>query len=292
MATFDSWESYFYAETYNPITQDGTLRNLYGERDAATLHDLEYGAADRRSVELRLGIADVPRTYDAEHIRAIHGYLFQDVYEWAGQFRTVDMGKAWPPELGRGFTEFLAPERIGSYLDDVQQRVAAVPWAELDRDQFGHAAADIFSRCNFAHSAHEGNGRTVKLFMQHVAELSRFELDYNPQRSGITPEVWNRASVLTSSDPGTDRPVPGEMVPVFRALAVDRSAGLKGTQQGPAARTLRDESRGRVSDLIDEKVEELRRASFPTAPTPGVEHSTEARRSTPPMQDRYRGRGR
>ena len=102
MATFDSWESYFYAETYNPITQDGTLRNLYGERDAATLHDLEYGAADRRSVELRLGIADVPRTYDAEHIRAIHGYLFQDVYEWAGQFRTVDMGKAWPPELGRG----------------------------------------------------------------------------------------------------------------------------------------------------------------------------------------------
>ncbi len=92
MATFDSWESYFYPETYNPLTQDGTLRNLYGERDAATLHDLECGVADRRSVELRLGIADVPRTYDAEHIRAIHGYLFQGVYEWAGQFRTVDAG--------------------------------------------------------------------------------------------------------------------------------------------------------------------------------------------------------
>ena len=222
MALFGSWESYFYPETYDPITKDGTLRNLFGERDAETLRDLEYGAADRRSVELRIGIADVPRTFDAQHIRSIHGYLFQDVYEWAGRDRTVNMVKQWPPELGRGFTEFLAPARISGYLDDVHQRISAVPWAELDRDQFALAAADIFARCNFAHSAREGNGRTVKLFMQHVAELSRFELDYNPQRSGVTSEVWNRASVLTIPDPGSDTPVPGEMVPVFKALAVDR----------------------------------------------------------------------
>ena len=74
MATFGSWESYFYPETYDPGTQYGTLRNLYGERDAALLNVLEYGAADRRSIELRVGVADVPRTYDTEHVRAIHGY--------------------------------------------------------------------------------------------------------------------------------------------------------------------------------------------------------------------------
>lgn len=34
MACFDSWGSYFYPETIDPETVNGTLRNLYGERDA------------------------------------------------------------------------------------------------------------------------------------------------------------------------------------------------------------------------------------------------------------------
>ena len=39
---YDTWESYFYPETYNPATGQGTLRNLYGERDAVALSLLEY----------------------------------------------------------------------------------------------------------------------------------------------------------------------------------------------------------------------------------------------------------
>ena len=39
---YDTWESHFYPETYNPATVQGTLRNLYGER-AAALSLLELG---------------------------------------------------------------------------------------------------------------------------------------------------------------------------------------------------------------------------------------------------------
>ena len=39
----DTWESYFYPETYNPATGQGTLRNLYGECAAAALSLLELG---------------------------------------------------------------------------------------------------------------------------------------------------------------------------------------------------------------------------------------------------------
>jgi Fic/DOC family len=31
--------------------------------------------------------------YDIEHLQGIHRYLFQDVYEWAGEFRTADIAK-------------------------------------------------------------------------------------------------------------------------------------------------------------------------------------------------------
>ncbi len=260
--TFDTWESYFYPETYNPRTLNWTMRNLYGERDAGTLHHLEYGAADRRSIELRVGIADVPRTYDAEHIRAIHGYVFQDVYEWAGDFRTVNMSKSWPPELGQGYTDFLAADRIGSYLDEVQQRVAGVPWADLDRNQFAHAAADIFSWTNYAHPMREGNGRTVKMFMQHVAELSRFELNYNPQLSGVTPELWNRASALTSPDPGSTRPVPDAMVPIFQQLSQPRQTPIRQLDiAGERERAKTEQKRPTLSERIAKGVRELRTRS-------------------------------
>ena len=40
---YDTWESHFYPETYNPATGQGTLHNLFGERDAAALSLLELG---------------------------------------------------------------------------------------------------------------------------------------------------------------------------------------------------------------------------------------------------------
>ncbi|WP_199176319.1 Fic family protein [Actinomyces qiguomingii] len=60
------------------------------------------------------GQVAVPRTYDADHVRAIHGYLFQDVYEWAGQYRSVNMSKNFS-----SFADVRAGE-IDRYLADVQ----------------------------------------------------------------------------------------------------------------------------------------------------------------------------
>lgn len=33
----------------------------------------------------------IPGRLDVAHVKAIHRYVFQDVYEWAGQFRTVNI---------------------------------------------------------------------------------------------------------------------------------------------------------------------------------------------------------
>lgn len=95
-ARFDSWESYFYPETYDPAIGKGTLRNRFGEHDAAVLRVLEHGSTADRQAELMVGVVDVARTYDAAHVRAIHRYLFQDVYDWAGEYRTVNIAKDTP----------------------------------------------------------------------------------------------------------------------------------------------------------------------------------------------------
>ena len=90
---YETWESYFYPETYDTATRQGTLRNLYGERNAEILARLEYTETDINYYELVSGKVYIPHTYDAVHLCAIHSYLFQDVYDWAGQYRCVNIFK-------------------------------------------------------------------------------------------------------------------------------------------------------------------------------------------------------
>ncbi|RAX21790.1 cell filamentation protein Fic [Actinomyces sp. Z5] len=212
---YKTWESYFYPETYNPATGQGTLRNLYGERDAKALARMEYGDTSARAYDLVHGQVRLPRTYDAAHIRAIHGYLFQDVYEWAGQYRGVNISKNVST-----FADVHAGQ-VDRYLNDVHRLVTGTEWASLDHEEFSRASAEVFAYLNQAHPFREGNGRTSKVFMEHVAELSRFTLDF----SRVNPEVWNQASMLSGPDLGRYEPVPDSLVPVFRVIAQPRATG-------------------------------------------------------------------
>lgn len=60
---YDSWESYFYPETFNPVTGDGTLRNLYDEHDPWVLARFEYIETTGRTRELLRGDVAIPWTY-------------------------------------------------------------------------------------------------------------------------------------------------------------------------------------------------------------------------------------
>ncbi len=76
------------------------LRNKLNIRDLPTLE-----AAERQFVTQRLLEAMPNGDFDLEHLRAIHLHLFQDVYEWAGNVRTVEISKGSSQFLPRRFIE-------------------------------------------------------------------------------------------------------------------------------------------------------------------------------------------
>ena len=245
---FDDWPSYFYPETIDGLTGNGTLRNLYDERDARVLARMEYVETSGRAQQIESGAVAIARTYDGDHLRAIHRHLFQDVYAWAGEYRTVNMSKG----IGRGFGDVKTGE-VDRYLSDVHQLVTSTDWRQLDRNDFIAHSSTVFAYVNQAHPFREGNGRTSKLFMQHVAEQSRFAFDY----ARVTPEVWNQGSALSAPDLYSYAPDPRSLVPVFDAITVERWPGqTAGLEAGARDR----------SPL---------RASYPQA-------ATDATRSTPP----------
>jgi cell filamentation protein len=75
----------------DPYVYPGTtiLKNIPGIRNQKRLDRFEADRVAQRSLEL----IEHPLTgfFDAAHLHQIHRYLFQDVYEWAGCFRTVDI---------------------------------------------------------------------------------------------------------------------------------------------------------------------------------------------------------
>lgn len=228
MARFDTWDSYFYPETYDGSTGVGTLVNKYGERDPDALATREYRETHKRAVELETAAVALPRSYDAEHLKAIHAHLFGNVYEWAGEYRSVGMTK--------NLSAFADPAHIDRYLADAHRIISETDWPSLDRIDFSDKAAEVFAYVNQAHPFREGNGRASKLLMQQVAELSNFRLDFNPAVSGITPEMWNQASMLSGPDLGSYEPVPDTLRPVFYQLAQPAPEGPVATVQSAQER--------------------------------------------------------
>lgn len=213
---FDTWESYLYPETMTDGVT-GTLRNIPGYRDQDDLKQFEYHQASANELELRTGGAAISRTYDAEHLRAIHRHLFKDVYEWAGEYRSISMQK--------DATRFADPSEIDRYLMDANKVILDTDWHQVDRKGFADATAEIYANLNQAHPFREGNGRAAKLFMQQVAELSNWRITYDPQKSSITPQMWNQQSMLSAPDFGKTTPDPKPLLPVFYNAAQPASAG-------------------------------------------------------------------
>jgi cell filamentation protein len=77
----DSDDPYVY-----PGTQ--TLRNRLDITNPKELSRVERSLVTDRIAQ---GIPQGP--FDLTHLRAIHRHLFQDIYDWAGQLRTVEINK-------------------------------------------------------------------------------------------------------------------------------------------------------------------------------------------------------
>ncbi|WP_066903723.1 Fic/DOC family protein [Millisia brevis] len=146
-----NWLGYFLPGTT-------VLRNRIGATTARALENAENDLVEARIIELR----DDPsvlgdRSYDLIFLLAIHRHLFRDVYDWAGQIRTVGISK--------GDESFCPPGSIAQPMHHVAAevhrlgRLRSVASADLPK-----TVAYLYDYVNFAHPFREGNGRSTREF--------------------------------------------------------------------------------------------------------------------------------
>ena len=134
------------------------LANLYGIKDARILEIQEREATVQRLAE------GVPKgDFGPDHVAAIHRHLFQDVYPWAGEFRTVPISK--------GGNAFADPEEIRPRLTALHKEIAARSnFRGLDAAEFGKMATIATAMLNSVHPFREGNGRTQIAWLMRLGE--------------------------------------------------------------------------------------------------------------------------
>lgn len=150
------------------------LRNKLGIKDGALLDIVEVEFSCNAINELL--ITPIDGNYDFKHLCEFHGFIFGDVYDWAGVPRTVCMEKQ-EAVLGYMSIEYSHPNNIVGDATAILDNMKTVNWSELTLD----AQADTFSQ-NLAalwkvHPFREGNTRTIVTFMCQYIEEQGLPLD-------------------------------------------------------------------------------------------------------------------
>jgi len=163
-------------EVVDPYLIPGTnvLRNLLGLTSAA---DLSAAEADLSFVRaLQLLDEPVPATNDLRELQRIHLHLFQDICDWAGQVRTIDVRKNVPGAeffLPVGYIEHAASICFAALAEDNHL-------SGLRRDEFVEHIAHHYEKINYIHPFREGNGRVQRIYWNRVALAAGWQLDWRP----------------------------------------------------------------------------------------------------------------
>ncbi len=110
--------------------------------------------------------------FDYDHLKAVHRHLFQDLYKWAGQERTINISK---DDSGFAKTQFIQP-----YADKVFGEIKDQGCLRgLTRDGFAQLGAHYYSEINAIHPFREGNGRSLRAFYDQLANNAGYALRWS-----------------------------------------------------------------------------------------------------------------
>jgi cell filamentation protein len=232
-----AWQAYQY-----PKSQ--TLRNKLDIHDREKLESLERTLTSGR-------LTDLSRTpHTPEGYKSIHKHLFQDVYEWAGQSRTVEMHRSEQQPDGTVRRDAFIPTRfieqglattfndLKPALDRLRQE-ARKPPEERNVELVAKVAASHVGALNFVHAFRDGNGRTMRAQVDNLAQEAGLRLN----EQALDRAAWNRGSHEINADPKNTATLARTIAPALepRERAVERQQAVaRGIKPPDVPRHARD----------------------------------------------------
>ena len=162
------------------------LKNKLNIKDEQELFEAEKKLTLIRLQELQK--TPVNGNFDYKHLKAIHCYIFQDVYNWAGKLRTVEIGKG---------NLFCTTEFLISYGESILNNYYKSCFkVKNDFKKFIKVFSSNYADLNALHPFREGNGRTQREF----GRLICLECGYIFDLSCTKQDEMLEASILSFND--------------------------------------------------------------------------------------------
>ena len=151
---------------------EGTLCliNKFGIKDEKKLSEIEADITLLKITSLEQN--PIKGNFDFEHYKSIHKFLFEDIYDWAGQIRTIDISK-------KG-TNFAPADQINNIANACFNRLKSLNcFIDLSFDEFVENIVDFYCTTNILHPFREGNGRTQRIFISQLIRNAGYDINFS-----------------------------------------------------------------------------------------------------------------
>lgn len=155
------------------IQENGTLKNKLGIKEYNDLNDAERDIGFVKLIDVNKAFT---KRYDAEFFKAVHKHIFEDIFDWAGKFRTVPIEKIEVviPGLSLHYSE---PKDISKDLDVALDILNDTSWKGKNIDEISSEFTEDLARIWRVHPFRDGNTRTTLAFADIYAREHGFPMD-------------------------------------------------------------------------------------------------------------------
>ncbi len=162
------------------------LINKFDVRNEEQLASLEATITHAKTTLLESQPAKPPLDFD--YYKSIHRFLFEDLYGWAGELRTVDISK-------KG-TAFCPADQLENLCYACFDRLKKMNYFKgLSKPKFIDELVDFYCTTNLLHPFREGNGRTQRIFVSKLIDYNGYQFEF----SNIDPSDLMTATIQAAN---------------------------------------------------------------------------------------------
>lgn len=161
----------------DPYVYEGTnvLKNKLGLKDDKKLDQIETSYAVFNIDTLKYNGFQINTILDCLEI---HRFIFSDVYDWAGQLRTIDIYKGEPLLDGHS-VDYVYASYLKEALQELEKEFETTKWEELNAEEKLEKVCYFVSEFWHIHPFREGNTRTTAVFLYFLLKKVGLHVNLN-----------------------------------------------------------------------------------------------------------------
>ena len=189
--TKKKYGQYKYEDPDNLYTypDSGVLRNKFNITSPLELQTKEYRIVTSKLLDLFDNPIEV---YSVKDIQEIHRYLFREIYQWAGEFRKVNISKDGNP--------FMAMQAFDTGTEYINNLLVNYHRQAKDKSSIIKSLVEILDNLNYMHPFREGNGRTQREVIRVLALAKGYALEINLDIDDVAYRLYMDGTVYGDTD--------------------------------------------------------------------------------------------